>query len=164
MPPKIQDQKPDWLFDPYDESAKPSKNLQWASLIGRHWVGDYEVRPLTSTLELIEEGEAMTHCVGTFDRKCYRGEYRIFSIMGNASNRLASLSIRYIGDRWIFDQCYGQSNAEVCTEDSPLDVPSEDWQMGQPTDIYFVAMDIVCRYNRKVMRFFNNSLTSNQCT
>ena len=131
-----------------DKTAKSYKNLEWQSLVDLCWAGEYEIRPLTSTADLIAEGEAMFHCVGIFDHKCYRGEYRIFSIIGYDGRRIATLSIRYVIDRWIFDQCFGYANAVVCSEEYPVDIPSEEWKIGQPTDIHFLAMDIVCRYNR----------------
>jgi len=75
---------------------------------------------LCSEVELLEEGAAMRHCVGSYAKSCAKGISRIFSLRDEQGNRLATLDIRRRGEAgpnggplWFADQLRGPLNATI---------------------------------------------------
>lgn len=77
----------------------------------------WQVLELTSAFELMEEGKAMHHCVGTYHRQCMSGAFAIFSLRRNG-HRLATLQVN-VSDRAItqargpYNQPIGQSTRQI---------------------------------------------------
>lgn len=99
------------------------RGKSWPSVIGAPFeCEDCKVVALTRPEELLEEGEAMGHCVGTYIQDCLNGESFIFSIRRNDGTRLATaelvfkptaVSYQY---RIGFRQIKGPGNRQVCVQ------------------------------------------------
>ncbi len=64
--------------------------------ITKPWVhpfSGYSVTPLTSAGELVEEGEAMDHCVGGYYNKCRTGQTQILSIKNEQGRHIATVEL-----------------------------------------------------------------------
>ena len=91
---------------------------EWNPYIRRVDWGLYRFEALTSAAQLLEEGEAMQHCVGTYHDYCRNGLRRIYSVRERKSGkRVATFSVEYVdnGDGvlvWECDQLSGRKNAE----------------------------------------------------
>jgi hypothetical protein len=86
---------------------------EWKRLIniGDIEVGPYVAIPIVCTQELIEEGEAMHHCVANYEDACRDGEYLILSIRERATwKRSATMSIGLRGKIWAIDQVRSYAN------------------------------------------------------
>ena len=96
---------------------------EWNPYIRRVEWGVYRFEALTNTAQLIEEGEAMQHCVGTYPDFCRNGMCRIYSVRERKSGRrVATLSIDYVDDgngslAWECEQLSGLKNAEIVQQD-----------------------------------------------
>jgi hypothetical protein len=96
---------------------------EWDPYIRRVEWGLYRFEALTNAAQLLEEGEAMQHCVGTYPEYCRCGARRIYSVRERKSGRrMATFSIEYVdyGNgrlAWRFDQLSGLSNAEILQPD-----------------------------------------------
>ena len=86
-------------------------NLQWDSLLEVSRIGDLDIIPLTSELDLLQEGSEMRHCSATYGQKCARGDHRMFSIR-KGDRRVATMEIILGEDRWGVLQVRGKSNSE----------------------------------------------------
>lgn len=53
----------------------------------------YEIVELNSSAELKKEGRDLKHCVGSYDRQCYKGESRIFSLRHKGYQTLKEKSV-----------------------------------------------------------------------
>lgn len=88
----------------------------WNSLIDQKQIEGYFVVSLTSSDDLDEEGEAMSHCVRRYDKKCIRQDSRVFSIRekpDDVDTTLATLEIRRSGSTWKLKQVRGKHNNSV---------------------------------------------------
>lgn len=92
---------------------------EWNPYIRHVEWGLYRFEALTSAAQLLEEGEAMQHCVGTYANLCRGGVNRIYSVRGRKTGqRIATFSVHY-GDHgngklaWACEQLSGVKNAEV---------------------------------------------------
>jgi len=117
---------------------------EWDPYVRRIEWGGYVFVALASAAELEEEGEAMHHCVGSYDENCRDGVTRVYSVRERKSGmRVATCalecSIDDDGIRWEHDQTKGIRNADVPREvlvaadavlRSYLDLPEE--RFGQP--------------------------------
>ena len=92
---------------------------EWDPYIRRLEWGLYRFEALTNAAQLLEEGEAMQHCVGTYPEFCRSGLRRIYSVRERKSGRrVATFSVEYAdcGDgtlEWEYDQISGVKNAPV---------------------------------------------------
>lgn len=66
------------------------------------------IKPLTSWLELLEEGLSMLHCVGSYDTFVALGEAFIYRMM--QPERL-TISLEYRNNRWVVGEVRGSRNA-----------------------------------------------------
>lgn len=66
------------------------------------------IEPLTSWLELLEEGSSMLHCVGSYDMFIALGEAFIYRM--THPERL-TISLEYRNNRWIIGEVRGSRNA-----------------------------------------------------
>jgi len=67
--------------------------------------------PLESTRDLVDEGEAMHHCVSTYALQCELGEYQVYSVRHvRDGRRVATLGLERHGCGWIVDQLKGYAN------------------------------------------------------
>jgi|GEM_PF-6144650 len=93
-----------------DTPAWPALFPAWKSEDGR-----FEILPLTSAANLVEEGLAMEHCVGGYDNQCRTGRTHIFSVRV-AGQREATLEVKLDfgltagGARMHIGQCKGRLN------------------------------------------------------
>jgi hypothetical protein len=92
---------------------------EWNPYVRRVEWGLYRFEALTNAAQLMEEGEAMEHCVGTYADHCRGGVHRIYSVRERKSGRrIATLSVEYIDYgkghmAWECDQLSGNKNAEI---------------------------------------------------
>ena len=97
------------------------EQLSWPCTLATHQVGAYTFKELSHALELIEEGQAMGHCVGTYANRCISGENRVFSAQilpeNHKKNRLTVSLSRQIGNRWSIDQVRGFENRSPSREE-----------------------------------------------
>lgn len=124
------------------------RNLRWISLMEPFEAGNYLVVPLTCSNDLRDEGELMSHCVGSrYHRWCYDGAVRIFSIRDLEGRRQATVSIYYDFDemRWRLEQCKGYGNAEVCETAAP---GNDGRQNDDLPDIHFLVQYVVVLYQK----------------
>ncbi len=96
------------------ESAVPG----WISLLPRHSTGGFDVVPLTSTSDLVEEAIEMRHCVDTYEETCIEGDIRIFSVRcRDSGKRLATLAIQAAKEcGWLPYEVRGMANRPVSGE------------------------------------------------
>lgn len=96
------------------EAQKLSQD-DWPPVIRKFESGPFVMLALCNESELVEEGEAMDHCVGTFGDICRFQPLRIFSIQQKKSRqRVATLAIKEIkSGHWEVDQLKGPSNADA---------------------------------------------------
>ena len=87
----------------------------WNSLIPAQEIASMKVSPLTSVLDLYQEGQEMQHCVGSYGDHCQSGRSRIFSIRGGNGVR-ATVDLRRDTGKWIPVQVRGVLNAKVSSE------------------------------------------------
>jgi hypothetical protein len=136
---------PTLLANPTKRKSR-KRNLRWESLIEPFEAGDYQVVPLTSSNELREEGELMSHCIGRrYHRWCHVGAVRVFSIRDLDGRRVATASFYYDfdEDRWRVEQCKGYANGNV-TDQNP-DRGSQSIQSGL-TDVHFLVEYLLVKY------------------
>ena len=84
----------------------------WNDLLGSIRFNDFEIVPLTSARELMQESITMNHCVGYagYDQPCVQGNSRIFSIRKDGRPQATTQLVRQ-GKRWQAVQTRGQRNA-----------------------------------------------------
>lgn len=133
----------DWLHGEGINQGFPRKNSTWASLVERStawhthmrklekgenltWDSHtpiideslYAVQPLTSTYELIDEGQKQSHCVGSYDNHCFKGHFRIFSITDLKNEKCYTLCLEKNNNtksetkRWTVQQVRGRFNVD----------------------------------------------------
>lgn len=95
----------------------------------------FEIFPLTTPQQMLEETQAMHHCVVTYIESCIEGTTRIFSVRhaGNGQ-RFATAEFSRISGEWKLVQLKGKSNLELMhrlyTASDPLAVALQslvDW-------------------------------------
>jgi hypothetical protein len=74
--------------------------------------GNAAIVPLTSPLELLDEGRAMHHCVATYARRIAAGTAYIYRVLGPERATL-SIARAATGPGWKVDQISGVANEEV---------------------------------------------------
>lgn len=86
----------------------------WPALVYRYTSGPFVLRELCTEEELQEEGEAMSHCVGTYADTCRFEPVRVYSIRYKQTEaRIATLSVRETRPGWWdVDQLKGPSNGD----------------------------------------------------
>lgn len=84
----------------------------WAPMVQSIVQDDFEAISLNDSDALWEEGGVMHHCVGGYDSSCYRNMSRIYSIR-RAGERVATLEIRLVGNKWTIGQLYGVGNSRI---------------------------------------------------
>ena len=84
----------------------------WQSLIPKFRRHAYIVIPLTSAFDLIEESNAMRHCIEDYADVCINGNYRVFSFRDRHTlKRIATSTIRNVGDnQWRHHDARGKAN------------------------------------------------------
>jgi len=124
------------------------RNLRWESLIGPFDAREFQVFPLTSSDELREEGELMSHCVGRrYPRWCHVGAVRVFSIRNFGDRRVATASLYFDFDAhcWRIEQCKGYGNEEIYEKY----IGSRGASRGvDPDGIVLVLLELLARYQR----------------
>lgn len=95
--------------------AKKLSHDDWPPIIRKFESGPFVMLALCNESELVEEGDAMDHCVGTFGDICRFEPLRVFSIQWKKSRqRVATLAIKEIkSGYWEVDQLKGPSNADA---------------------------------------------------
>lgn len=84
----------------------------WQPLVQSVEIGELKATSLNSSMELIEEGTVMGHCVGGYFRTCFQNRCRIFSLT-LAGQRVATLEVTYRTERWSQGQLYGPGNSKI---------------------------------------------------
>ena len=106
----------------YNYRMAKDSNAVWKSAItDTLYIDGLAVVPLTTGKALIEEGEIMNHCVGTYADKCERGQSRIFSVRGKVRpdderKHVGTLELCPHNGEWKINQLYGPSNSSVDAE------------------------------------------------
>jgi len=97
-----------------DEAKKHGAD-DWPPIVRRFESGGLEMVALSYERQLVEEGEAMGHCVGSYAAHCRYEPLRIFSIRAKKTNqRIATLSlVEKEPGIWDFDQLKGPANDAV---------------------------------------------------
>lgn len=87
----------------------------WPPIIRKFESGPFVMLALCNESVLVEEGEVMDHCVGTFGDICRFQPLRIFSIQQKKNKqRVATLAIKEVkSGHWEVDQLKGPSNADA---------------------------------------------------
>ncbi len=72
------------------------ENAAWCTLIMQPYAASNGVTayPLYTAAMLIEEGKAMSHCVGGYAYNCFKRRYHIFSLRDRAGQRLSTLTVQ----------------------------------------------------------------------
>lgn len=91
--------------------APSGPNKSWESLIPAQSLEGFEVKPLLSTAELVQEGRLLHHCVGGYADTCESGQSRVFAVSG-AKDR-ATLELSRHGDKWRVAQVRSYCNSGV---------------------------------------------------
>ena len=68
-----------------------------------------DIKPITSVINLFEEGKAMSHCVATYDDHCVVGRSKIFQIYVDGEH-VATTELRKRGNEWRAVQTRGKHN------------------------------------------------------
>ena len=89
----------------------PQENLVWDSLLETSHVGEYRIIPLTSQIDLLQEGAEMRHCSATYGKRCAAGGHRLFSIR-KGGRRVATMEIVLQGNAWKTSQVSGRRNSD----------------------------------------------------
>ena len=107
----------------WDESQAVQKSgLRWRSALRTVQIGSHEARPLCSAMELLEEGRAMRHCIGTrrdIADKCSRGLWRVFSVLHTFDGRRrATITLQSAGSNSVYEvgEVRGRANRAVAPE------------------------------------------------
>ena len=88
---------------------------EWPPILRKFESGAYRMLALTSESQLVEEGEHMRHCAGTYGDDCRFEPLRIFSVQYKKTGlRVATLAIKETHPgTWIVDQIKGLENSDV---------------------------------------------------
>lgn len=88
-------------------------NASWVSHVGEMTAGNLIAVPLTTELQLVEEGLAMRNCLATYSGRCVNNEVRLFSIRRRDSGkRIADVSIvPEESGVWVVSDIKGYANA-----------------------------------------------------
>ncbi len=99
--------------------AKKHGADDWPPIVRRFESGPFDMVALSFEAQLVEEGNAMQHCVGGYGDRCRFEPLRIFSVRNKKSTqRVATLSlVEKSPGVWDFDQIKGPKNNSV---DSPV--------------------------------------------
>ncbi len=74
------------------------------------FMGTRTIQPIQTAGELLEEGDAMRHCAGSYIDSVADGSYFFYRVLEPVR---ATLALRYDDERWVPDQLYGFHNAHV---------------------------------------------------
>jgi hypothetical protein len=88
-------------------------NNTWESAISERENENYVVKAITASFDLIDEGFEQSHCVGSYDKGCLKGKYRIFRIQKLSDNRRYTLCIENKGTNWSVQQVMGYANSSA---------------------------------------------------
>lgn len=89
-------------------------HASWVTELERQVIDGFEFLPANTAEGLMEEGQAMHHCVFDFVDQCARRTHEVVSIRDAASGRrVATLLCRRANDRWVIDQLAGFANRLV---------------------------------------------------
>lgn len=108
-------QQEDWHRTVAEKQKAKLAQQFWTSRIQAVKIKGYDVVPLNSAYDLIDEGKDMHHCVGSYVNSCVNGRSRIFSIRKNNVKK-ATLEINTFSNKWEVNQIRGACNAEVSDE------------------------------------------------
>lgn len=91
---------------------------EWNPFVRRVEWGQYRFEALTNSAQLKAEGEAMQHCVATYDEPCLADENRVFSVRHRKTGqRIATLSLfcEVLDGQhhWSLEQLQGVKNAAL---------------------------------------------------
>ena len=108
---------------------------KWESLIGQTDIEAIIVTPLTNERELLEESQAMEHCIFTYGQRARESLSRLFSLSRNG-NREATMEIALDGNSWEIRQVRGVRNHAVGPEfhQAALEIArlyTQEWQRGR---------------------------------
>jgi hypothetical protein len=135
-------QQEEWHRTASDKAKSKVENDSWDSALGEIEYKGYNIIPLMTTHQLIDEGKEMHHCVGSYANRCLDGYIRIFSIRkGDA--KVATMELTDSFTEHVYPAITGN--------------PKDRWKVGQirgvcntePTDeMKRVAEGVARRYNK----------------
>lgn len=102
-----------WVLDYPDWSCiMASKIADWSAALPPNF--QYQLVPLTTPTQLIEESISMRHCVASYVEYCVSGKVRIFSVRDSISGlRIATTELRKNNSKWEVVQIKGKHNQEM---------------------------------------------------
>lgn len=117
----------------------------WPPVIRRCDSGAFTIAALSYRHQLVEEGDAMGHCVGEYTERCLVEPLRIFSVrVKKTGKRVATLSlVEKSRGVWDLDELKGPKNADV------------DRQIWQEADGLRLKMNQVSRSDLKTRGFLD---------
>jgi hypothetical protein len=71
------------------------RGLTWRAPVEELRTGDWVIVPILSAAELIEEGQQMEHCVGSYISDCRMGRLQIWSVRDALGQRRSTLATRF---------------------------------------------------------------------
>ena len=80
--------------------------------------GDYNAVKIKDYYSLVDEGNAMRHCVASYSYEMNEGDYIVYSIIDSKGKRLSTLGINFdSNDDCVVHQHYGKCNTQVTNKD-----------------------------------------------
>jgi hypothetical protein len=101
-----------WHREVWQREQAEEANTVWTSLLGETVIDGIKITPLTSGLDLFNEGREMRHCVSSYTQRCLNLGYRIFSL-DEADGTRSTLSLRPQNDGYTIEQHAGPGNGPV---------------------------------------------------
>ncbi len=110
-----------------EANSTSDENISWTPIVDEPFMlnDQFEARPISDRLDLLEEGQAMGHCVFSYISKCLAGDSVIISVRDKngsdpENNRVATIELTPIEPEYNehdsnafgyeIEQCYGPGN------------------------------------------------------
>lgn len=106
----------DWLvkksaaFCAAEDESYAAKGVAWKVPFKTVLRDDLELVAMSSTTELLEEGRLMRNCVGSWSKRCAKGDELLLSVRNATGKRLATLHCKWTKDHWYFVNALGPMN------------------------------------------------------
>ena len=102
----------------YWERARAEEaNIRWASRLSEWRCGDTHIKALTSSLQLLIEGQELRHCIHDHVDDCLAGTLRVFRAESSVTRRdRATIGLQWDGVEWSVWDVRGRCNRRMCGE------------------------------------------------
>lgn len=95
------------------------RGLTWRAPLEEFRTGDRVISPLLSAAELIEEGQKMEHCVGSYISDCRMGRLQIWSVRDTLGQRRSTLATRFERESSVWRATISQHRARLNEKPDP---------------------------------------------